>query len=36
MDCNWEDLLKKEKNAKHLLTGLKIHRLTGRKEVEQM
>ena len=33
MVCNWEALLKKEKNAKHLLTGLTTYRLTGRKEV---
>ena len=36
MSCDWEALLKKEKNVKHLLTGLIIHRLTGRKEVVQM
>ena len=28
--------LKMKKNAKHPLTGLKIHRLAGRKEVVQM
>ena len=36
MDYNWKDLLEKEKKAKHLLTGLTIHRLTGRIEVIQM
>ena len=29
-------LKKKEKNAKHLLPALKIHRLSRRKEVPQM
>ena len=36
MACSWEALLKKEKNTRPLLTGLTIHRLTGRKEVVQM
>ena len=36
MACDWEALLKQEKNAKHLLTGLVIHKLTGRKEVLQL
>ena len=33
---DWEALLKKEKNAKHLLTGMTIHRLTRRNKVVQM
>ena len=36
MTCDWEALLKKEKNSKHLLTGLAIHTLTGKREVVQM
>ena len=36
MVCDWEGLLKKEKNTKHLFTGVTIHKLTGRKEVVQM
>ena len=33
--CDWQTLLK-EKNAKYFLTGLKVRRLTVRKEVVQM
>ena len=36
MACDWENLLSKEKSAKQLITGLTVHRLTGRKDVIQM
>ena len=36
MTCAWENLLTPGRNGKQLITGLAIHRLTGRKDVIQM
>ena len=36
MACDWENLLTPDRNGKQLITGLKTHRFTGRKDVIQM